>query len=295
MSNVNSVTGANFWRDPDSEEAREARRRKGPDRVPEPHECFPEDITPRALDACTETADGAPSLFRAAPGRRDIDIDDIGQRAIGDCYLLATLGVLTRSEEGRALIRGMIRENKDGSGNVLSYTVTLHRCAPPAVEPRLMRREEVTVSASLPYQHAVTERPGVPGNRAEVWVAVIEKAYAELKGGFGNTMFGAWPGEAFEALTGKPATYVDAALYTANQLLADVRANKPMTLSTNTIDPANPYGLRPAHAYMVVGARTDAHGTTYAILKNPWGYADPAPVPIKDFGRYFTYLDRGQP
>src|SRR5262245_8022628 len=109
MSNVGIVTGRNFWQNLETDEAHDATlRHKGPYREPLPGECFPDDtdrITPRTLNDCTEPARGAPSLFHASPGKLDIDIADIGQRKIGDCYLLSSLGALTQSEAGRAHIR----------------------------------------------------------------------------------------------------------------------------------------------------------------------------------------------
>jgi hypothetical protein len=294
MGNIGSVTGSNYWRDPESPEAHEARH-KEPYREKPPGECRPEGLTSEALDACAEPETGPPTLFRAAPGRLDVDIDDIGQREIGDCYLLAALGALTRSEEGRRAIRGMILENRDAAGNVLSYAVGLYRCTPPAIEPRRMARVEITVSATLPFAHASTERAGVPGNRAEVWVAVIEKAYAELKGGFEKTRRGAWPGEAFEALTGKTAAYAAGAVYTARDLARDLAANKPLTLSTTLLEGPNPYGLVGPHAYAIVGSRVDAHGRTCLLLKNPWGRDDPKPLPIDELPNYCTYVDAGEP
>jgi Calpain family cysteine protease len=296
MSQVGIVSGRNYWQDLETEEARDPKANRPPDRPAELAECLPDTdkLTARTLDNCVEPSRGAPTLFHAAKGKPDIDIADIGQRSIGDCYLLSALGVLTQTPEGRAHIRDMIRENRDGAGNVLSYTVTLYECTPPAIEPRVATKTEIAVSTSLSYQHASTTRPGVANDRAEMWVAVIEKAYAELKGGFGKVMNGGWPGEAFQALTGKLGTYVAAADYDAARLAADRKANRPVTLSTGRVHKDNPFGLVANHAYMVVGSRTDAKGEVSVLLRNPWGKDHPTPIPVSQLQKYFTYADVGQ-
>jgi len=294
MGRVEGVGGQNFWRDLASDQACEATRKQKAPHVLERTPDLPDRIGPHPLAEKPDPASGAPSLFRASPGRPDIDIRDIGQRAFGDCGLLSAVGVLTRTGEGRALIRGMIAENRDGAGNVLSYTVRLHRCSAPNVEPRVLQRVDVTVSAAFPVGHASTSRDGVPGNRAEVWVAVIEKAYAELKGGYGVITTGDWPCAAFEALTGKPGAQVEPSRYDAKRLVADVAANKPVTFSTTAFALPNAYGLQATHAYMAVGTQRDARGNVCVVLENPWGDSDPKPIPVKDFAAYFTYVDVGE-
>jgi hypothetical protein len=288
MSDV-GVVGGRTWRALES------------DSDPPPVECGPHPdpqrpISGRELDGCIEPPYGAPTLFRAAPGRPEIDIDDIRQGKVGDCYLLAALGELTRTEAGRAHIHGMIRENKDGAGNVVSYAVTLHRCAAPYESPHVLERVVVTVSPSLPYGHAETLRDGVPGSRAEVWVAIVEKAYAELKGSYTAITNGGWPYEAFEALTGKPGAHVAVARYGAGHLVADVQANRLMAFNTrHDVTSPNPYGLRGPHAYMVVGARTDVHGESWVLLRDPWGKGeDPKPVPVTRLAAYFSHVDVGE-
>src|SRR5260370_29258556 len=69
-----------------------------------------------------------PALFR----KQDQDVDkinehDVKQNQLEDCALMAALAGLARTPEGRAVIENAIKENKNERGEVVSYTVTLHK------------------------------------------------------------------------------------------------------------------------------------------------------------------------
>ena len=55
----------------------------------------------------------------------DVEAGDVAQNRLGDCYLMAALAGLAATPEGRALIHNALRENKDPTGNVVSYSVKL--------------------------------------------------------------------------------------------------------------------------------------------------------------------------
>jgi hypothetical protein len=149
------------------------------------------------------------------------------------------------------------------------------------------------VPASEPYVvgHAVA-----PGDRTrhEIWPLVMEKAYAELRGGYNKLSKGEHVRDAMEALTGREAWHVPSAEASDRLIWADLEAHKVVVLSTKEGIGANPYKLKPAHAYAVT-SRVDSDGKGVLVLYNPWGGTQPAPIPSSEIRKWFDCVDIGSP
>ncbi len=79
-------------------------------------------------ETCAPDPPPNPVLFlKEAQDTNAIDIHDVTQASPPDCAFMAALGALTRTSEGRSLLRNAVVENRNSDGSVASYTVT--RCA----------------------------------------------------------------------------------------------------------------------------------------------------------------------
>lgn len=107
------------------------------------------------------------------------DYNDIHQGQIGDCYFLAALAETTHKHP--EIIDRLFTDNFDGTWQVNFAAGT------------------VTVDAALP--------PSAAGHTSELWVALAEKAYAELQPLYGKpdayaSIEGGFPGPAMQQITG---------------------------------------------------------------------------------------------
>jgi hypothetical protein len=247
-----------------------------------------------------------PALFHTeSRDTQAIDLHDVQQSGFADCYLLSPLAGLTRTAEGRALIQNAITENRNGRGEVVSYTVTLHKPQMNALGTKTFQPVKVTVNASFECGHA---EPRVQNGSAEIWPLVVEAAYAKLAGGY-PAIQGGYPGVALEVLTGRPVEHIPVgwpAGYLTKTLKADLAAGKIVVFGTQTLDPVacpnskakHPegqpaaYNLYSRHAYLAVGTAT-RDGKEYVLLHNPWNRDEPDPVPIEDVAKYFQSIDVG--
>jgi hypothetical protein len=200
-----------------------------------------------------------------------VDWDDVKQGNMGDCYLVATMAAIAR--ENPDAIKNMITENRDASGNVTSYNVRLYQ---RNGEGRLERRD-VTVDASQFSQNAA--RPGdSSGAQQEIWPLIIEKAYAQLNGGYSNIAGGGWPEIATETLTGIEANSHTPSNYGFDQLQRDLGAGRPVIGWTPGDDKKKPLldgvGLVGNHAYAVVDTKVE-NGVQMVKVYNPWGHTQP--------------------
>ncbi len=205
---------------------------------------------------------------------------DIHQGVLGDCYLLSSIGEIARINPD--IIRKMIKDNHDGT-----YTVTLHRrkggfgafvAGLFGGHPEFEAVEE-TVDGNFPTgtghnQGSVNQGAGQDetAGKKEIWLQVLEKAFAKLHGGYSNIGDGAWPKDAMETLTGQEATHAEVSGATSlADLQAAFTAGKPMVFNTpksNTL----PFGLVGPHAYMLEEIKMGAGGKATLVLRNPWGY-----------------------
>lgn len=180
-----------------------------------------------------------------------IDPYDIIQGGLGNCYFMCSLSALTKTKGGIKKIKDMIRYNNDGT-----FTVKLYR---PQKEAHIdsfydensgktikqntkrttgLELVEVVVSAKVwvdklsdtgdKQLYATSQDAG------ELWPLILEKAYAQLMGGYDEIDSG-FSQEAFEVLTGTPRRSFDFSrdLGRAKQELLDAFANgSGVTLAT---------------------------------------------------------------
>jgi hypothetical protein len=243
----------------------------------------------------------APVLFlQQTKDVAPVDVKDVKQGRAGDCALLATLAALASTPEGRAVIQSAIAENRIENGEVVSYTVTLHKPVSHFLGARTFSEVKVTVTPPFVLGHAesrgghdVPLAGGQASGPHEVWPLVIEQAYAKVRGGYNQTCRSDAPFRAMEALTGKPATQNRLGWlgYTAKEIAADCTAGKLVVLDTkNKVDSASK--LAPSHAYQVARTYVE-NGMLYFQLHNPWNDRDPLPIRGDDLAKWFAAVDVG--
>jgi hypothetical protein len=218
----------------------------------------------------------APAVaFRKENGDADeVDLHDVKQGSIGDCYLMVSLAGLTRTPEGRALIRNAIVENKNDAGQVVSYTVTLHKPEPHGwFAPTTFAEVRVTVDGSFGCGHALA-RLGDHASFQETWPLLIEQAYAQCFGGYDTIGQGGTAAGALQVLTGREAEHIVLDMltsYSETRLARQVASGQIVVLGTKRGE--HPQGVVGNHAYLVTGTVVQG-GKLYLDLHNPWDRDD---------------------
>lgn len=116
--------------------------------------------------------------------------DDIQQGGLGDCWLLSPMGAIADTSDGKALLRTMITETAD------SYRVRFYFYA----GGEQFTPKTITISKQFPL--TTGGQPIYASNKGGLWPLVIEKAYAEAKGGYFN-LGGGSQQNAYAVMTGK--------------------------------------------------------------------------------------------
>jgi len=186
---------------------------------------------------------------------------DVEQGAVGDCYLMSVF--MSVADRNPSRIRQTVADLGDGT-----Y----------AVQFGLGRAKKfVRVDGDLPAYVGHSQIPGYAnlGTGRSMWVAVMEKAYAEYrKGGAGgyDGLDAGWMREAYAAL-GVASRTVRARTSDAlmRYLQLELSAGRSVTVGT-VAAPSADVPLVGSHAYSVVSLDTDASGNPVSIrLRNPWG------------------------
>ncbi len=215
----------------------------------------------------------------------EVAMDDVSQGRLGDCYFVAALAAIANKNPDA--VRRMIKDNGDGT-----YTVTFHEGG------------EVVVDDQFPTQggQVAYARPGDQDAKdgKELWVMLIEKAWAKLKGGYEEirgSKVRMKSEDAMEALTGNKTTTI----YTSSKddktllelLAAAADKGLPMTAGVytqdrfdqETLQKMRSQGVHANHAYAVVNVDR-AKGTVE--LYNPWGKETRRPVlEMAEFKKYY--------
>lgn len=231
--------------------------------------------------------------------RNGVSPNDVTQGQLGDCYFLSSLAAV--AAQNPDLIRNMIQPNPDGT-----YTVTFKK------QDWLgnWHDEKVTVDGELPVrqslaeivQEAVDKTQGKPawdfsgrlafakagdfaGGKPELWVAIVEKAYAKQAGGY-DEIEGGWSKDVLPMITGQRNIVHDPEDLSFGELSESFKKGSAITLESRDKgkdvlwwhlgdDPMHDNSLYkigtliPNHTYYVVGV--DEVNKT-VIVKNPWGW-----------------------
>ena len=194
---------------------------------------------------------------------KGIDPNDIRQGALGDCYMLCCLAAL--AERPNLVERLIITEEYNKVG---CYAVWLCDAG---------TWKSVIVDDFFPVNR-FNQPAFTKSNGPELWVLLIEKAYAKLFGGY-DIIEGGLPQYALKDLTGAPYDQLESSdpnevwnlLWEAN------KKDYLMTCyskSTNIREERNPLGIVSGHAYSILDVRevvTEKETARILQIRNPWG------------------------
>jgi hypothetical protein len=240
-------------------------------------------------DTTDTAATPVDTLYLQEPGDTSaISVDDINQGQLGDCFILSPVGELALFHP--ASITQMIHANADGTETVTLYTASDGQL--PGFGTTSFTPIGVTVTNSFPsdsVNNGVTQ--DVAGNQKEIWPQVLEKAFATLDGGYSAIANGGSPVIATEELTGQAATWISPAAFTLSELDSVLAAGDLVTFDTSS-SAGLPFNLVSDHAYMLAGATTQG-GQPAVQLLNPWGYNEPAAIPLSQLSQGIVEVDIG--
>jgi calpain-15 len=191
---------------------------------------------------------------------------DIQQGNIGDCYFLASLAALA---EDPSRIVAIFHEDFEESKYGL-YKVLVNREGVPT---------ELVIDDYIPV-YKTTNRPVFcKANGNEIWVMLLEKVWAKVKGSYGAIKAGS-PHEVLNTFSIAPCFNfsIHEALEEADHdkawesLREAARRNYPMCAGSN--DHVGLAGLKPNHTYTLLHCEdVRSNNKSYRILRlrNPWG------------------------
>ena len=193
-----------------------------------------------------------------------LSANDVYQGAVGDCYYVATLASI--AQEKPDYIQNMFTDNGDNTFTVRFYNNGV--------------ADYVTVDRYLPTSGGYAAYAGWGGSSVssttnELWVALAEKAYAQLaesgwsRSSTSNNSYadieGGWMDTVIRQVTGLSATSQSVSNMTQTQLINLVNSNQVLT--AGFVYGAG-YGVVNGHAYTITSYNA-TNGTFY--LRNPWG------------------------
>lgn len=218
------------------------------------------------------------SIFVPTPSYLDED-----QGNLGDCYLIASLGAI--ADTAPAAIQNMIVDNGvDAQTGMHTWTVRFYDNG---------KADYVTVNNQLPVSGGllIFEGDGYGTNNPPgLWIALIEKAYAEWnetgrEGRNGTNSYAGledgWMSVVDAQVLGhKASTYGLSSSTDLQALISGMTNKEAVTISTddsNNSDDSLSYGLYGSHCYTVIGYSYNATNPSKSTftLYNPWGTNQP--------------------
>jgi calpain-15 len=197
---------------------------------------------------------------------RGIDPNDISQGALGDCYLLCCLATL--AERPKLVERLIITEQFNQVG---CYAIWLCDAG---------TWRSVIVDDYFPCNPKTGLPAFTKSNGPELWVLLLEKAYAKLFGGY-DVIEGGLPQYALKDLTGAPYESKESSDPDVMWDFIKKSDEKNYLLtcyskSTEIREQKNPLGIVSGHAYSILDAKEilDKNGSIsdrIVQIRNPWG------------------------
>ncbi len=200
-------------------------------------------------------------------GANGVQVNDVRQGAITDCYLPAAMAAVVNANP--ETIKNAITDNGDSTFTVRFYQVDWQG---------KKTEVKIDVDSDLPY-NGDAPAYGKSTEAKELWPSILEKAYAQWKGSYDEIGHGGVSGDVMEALTGNRSRQMNMssgdALWTKMKQATEQR--KPMTAGTGDKDDAKykdpKAGVYGWHAYTVLGVEEKKEGdkTVRSVkIRNPW-------------------------
>lgn len=254
---------------------------------------------PRAQDKANVTLTPiAGQPFVTGPGETtSVSPSDVHQGQLGDCNLMAPLAAVARAKP--AAIQRLITSNNDGTYNVTLFYKN-HFWNDRTAHTIQVTSQFYTDSSGNPYYAGY----GSTGGASELWVMLIEKAFAKWKGGYDAAAGSMFDREGLELITGKDATESRVSHGSEDDLLKAINdalaAGDALTVNTSTSrwgdwwendadrKRMDTYKIVKEHAYSIEAVDTKAKTVN---LRNPWGFQHITGLPVSVFRQYpfFTW------
>ena len=205
--------------------------------------------------------------------KHKISANDIQQGSIGDCYFLSVIGSLCNIylKSGEKLIEDLFFDTKKTKEHVYGVYIFINGVW-----------ELVLVDDYFPYLGSNFKQFAFASSQGnELWVSILEKAWAKINGCYAKIGCGGSPHEVFDVLTEAYSEQVSVNKSKANEIwnkmVESQKKGFVMTAGTSG-DVSNldieEVGLSPGHAYTVLGVY-ELEGTRgkekVVRLRNPWG------------------------
>ena len=191
-----------------------------------------------------------------------IAVEDIIQGELGDCYFLSALGSLCKFPKLLENLFLFKEKTKEGIYGIYFYINGIKKL--------------VLIDDYFPCISGQGNKALIMGKSEEdeIWVALIEKAFAKINGGYIRIGTGGTPNEVFDVLT---EAYSEEIRVTEseedelwNKLIDGFKKGFVMTAGTSAHYFVQEVGLDTAHAYTVLGIH-EINGEKVIRLRNPWG------------------------
>lgn len=193
-----------------------------------------------------------------------IEMADINQGSLGDCYFLASAAALT---EYPKLIYKMFKTkeiNKEGYFEIIFF-----------IDGKF---QTVVIDDYLPVNKKTKQIVFSRPNKNEIWVCFLEKAWAKINGGYSNIIKG-WMRHVLQTFTGFGCTTFT---HTLSQPLAVWKAisnadSNNCIMSASSRKEVENKGLVNSHAYTLIGTfilRSKGKEIKMVKLRNTWGFKE---------------------
>lgn len=199
--------------------------------------------------------------------------NDVKQGALGDCYFVAALAAI--AQQHPELIERAIRY--DGNG---VYSITFYENG---------KTVEIQIDTDFPAQNGVPLYAQTGSAPQELWVMLMEKAYAQYRGSYPE-IEGGFPEEAVSLITGKAGQRFDSAP-SIQELNTRLQKGEILTAASLSKGDAQkisswPEWMISSHAYSISSVDVERGTIT---LRNPWGQNHPHEMTLAEYNTYFQY------
>ena len=211
--------------------------------------------------ACLKDEGGNQAIFL-----EDISPNDIKQGGLGDCYFLSVLSVLAEHPDRIRKLFATDQVNPQGM-----YGINMVKNG---------KAQTVIIDDFIPCSAGDDPQPSFSkGNGAEIWVLLLEKAWAKIHGSYERIELGD-AALTFRDLTGAPSFTVKSADEDAFEKILEAVENQWALSAGTSSEPGdkeklNELGLVAEHCYGVLAAMQveDKNGNPVNLVKlrNPWG------------------------